>query len=144
MTRFVLVLSIASCLACAGDDVGPDSSMADAGVDAGPVDAPVDAGPPPEIEASYDDGTVVGRTIDGVHRFLGLPYAAPPVGDLRWQPPQAVAPWTTARDASELGSPCSQINALVSSTSVLSVAAHASPTPCRRREHHRLSIELDV
>lgn len=43
--------------------------------------------------------------------FKGLPYAAPPVGDLRWREPQPVVPWDTIRDASEFCAPCEQIDA---------------------------------
>jgi para-nitrobenzyl esterase len=101
--------------ACGDDDVAP---MGDGGADAGPrADAAVDgdAGPPPPIEVTYADGTVVGRTIGSVHTFLGIPYAAPTVWDLRWRPPEPPPPWTTPRDASELGSICPQINVLAGS-----------------------------
>ena len=43
--------------------------------------------------------------------FLGVPYAAPPVGDLRWKPPQPVSPWTGARKAAEFGAACPQLPA---------------------------------
>lgn len=47
-----------------------------------------------------DDGLLQGRTVAGVNEFLGIPYAAPPTGSLRWTPPQAPAAWSGTRDAS--------------------------------------------
>jgi para-nitrobenzyl esterase len=40
--------------------------------------------------------------------FRGIPYAAPPVGDLRWKPPQPVAGWTGVRKAADFGPRCMQ------------------------------------
>jgi para-nitrobenzyl esterase len=40
--------------------------------------------------------------------FKGVPYAAPPVGDLRWRPPQPVVPWQGVRQADQFGSSCIQ------------------------------------
>ena len=45
---------------------------------------------------------------DGVRSFKGIPFAAPPVGDLRWKEPQPVANWTGARNADQFGAYCMQ------------------------------------
>jgi len=45
---------------------------------------------------------------DGLRAYKGIPYAAPPVGPLRWQPPQPVAPWTAVRPATAFGAQCMQ------------------------------------
>ena len=50
----------------------------------------------------------VSSRIEGVTVFRGIPFAAPPVGDLRWQPPQAPVSWSGVRDASQYGAPCIQ------------------------------------
>lgn len=53
-------------------------------------------------------GAVKGVDQDGVTSWLGLPFAAPPVGDLRWRPPQAPAAWQGVRAADHFGAPCMQ------------------------------------
>jgi para-nitrobenzyl esterase len=55
-------------------------------------------------------GRVHGKTINEgkVKAFLGLPYAAPPVGDLRWKAPQPAASWKGTRDATQFGHHCAQ------------------------------------
>jgi para-nitrobenzyl esterase len=62
------------------------------------------------VEAYAEDrvrtacGVVVGTTApNGVRAFRGIPFAAPPVGDLRWQPPQPVKPWEGVRKADKFG-----------------------------------------
>lgn len=60
-------------------------------------------------QVSTDSGTLQGRTVDGVQQFLGIPYAAPPVGSLRWKAPQAPAPWQGIRDATRSGAACPQL-----------------------------------
>lgn len=55
-----------------------------------------------------DSGPVTGISEGDVHTFLGIPYAAPPVGALRWKPPEAAASWTTVRSATAFGPACPQ------------------------------------
>ncbi|MES3035654.1 MAG: carboxylesterase family protein [Gemmatimonadota bacterium] len=55
------------------------------------------------------DGIVEGRLpSNGVNAFLGIPFAAPPVGTRRWQPPQPVTPWRTVRSADRFSYQCMQ------------------------------------
>ncbi|MBK5222259.1 MAG: carboxylesterase/lipase family protein [Acidimicrobiia bacterium] len=58
--------------------------------------------------ASTTAGAVRGSIDRGVLTFTGVPYAAPPVGALRFRPPQPVEPWDGVRDALELAPSCPQ------------------------------------
>src|SRR5690349_11951567 len=62
------------------------------------------------IAVKTDAGAVVGKFQQNaaVRAFLGIPFAAPPVGALRWKPPQPVTPWDTARTATAYGAQCMQ------------------------------------
>src|SRR5271169_2464526 len=51
-----------------------------------------------KTDSGYVSGTVLGKPDKPVNVFRGIPYAAPPVGDLRWKPPQPVAPWLGIRE----------------------------------------------
>src|SRR5215471_7966207 len=55
-----------------------------------------------------DEGAVRGTQTATLREFLGVPYAAPPVGDLRWRPPQPHARWAGVRDATSFGAHCAQ------------------------------------
>src|SRR5690349_21624069 len=55
-----------------------------------------------------DSGQLQGVVEDGVVSYKGIPFAAPPVGDLRWRPPQPAAQWTGLRPAREFGVDCMQ------------------------------------
>ena len=61
---------------------------------------------PPTVK--FADGTVRGVQEDGIFVFRGIPYAAPPVGKLRWQLPQPVTAWQGVRSASSSGPACPQ------------------------------------
>jgi para-nitrobenzyl esterase len=58
------------------------------------------------------EGKVRGFTKNGANIFLGIPYAAPPVGNLRWRPPQPVKKWKGALDATHYGNTCPQVTEL--------------------------------
>ena len=59
--------------------------------------------------AQTKQGTVRGIEKLGCLQFRGIPFAAPPVGELRWKAPQPPASWDGVRDASEFGPICPQI-----------------------------------
>ncbi|TVT10631.1 carboxylesterase family protein [Amycolatopsis bartoniae] len=56
--------------------------------------------------ARTQSGVVRGSSANGVDNFLGIPYAAPPVGDLRWRAPAPPVSWSGVRDATEYGNRC--------------------------------------
>lgn len=58
---------------------------------------------------STASGTLRGRATEaGPWAYLGIPYAAPPVGERRWRPPELPAPWRGTREAQAFGPPCPQ------------------------------------
>lgn len=61
--------------------------------------------PPVRVEGGLIQGA---RNADGTLVAKGIPYAAPPVGPLRWRPPQPARGWTEVRDATRFGAPCFQ------------------------------------
>ena len=65
------------------------------------------APPTVKIDAGILTGMHFGPAEDEV-AFLGVPYAAPPVGDLRWRPPEPVRAWTGTRTATRFGASCPQ------------------------------------
>ena len=68
--------------------------------------APVLAQDAPVVEAPA--GSVRGAAGEGVNVFRGVPYARPPVGDLRWRPPAPLPSWAGVRDATRFGAACMQ------------------------------------
>ncbi len=73
-------------------------------VDAGATAAPADGA----LTVQTADGTVRGRAGKGVREFNGIPFAAPPVGDLRFAPPAPALPWQGVLDATQLRDACPQ------------------------------------
>ena len=73
---------------------------------AGAAAAAADSGAAPLV--TIDTGVVRGAAVPGGYAFLGLPYAAPPTGNLRWRPTQPPAAWRGVRDATQFGPSCPQ------------------------------------
>lgn len=55
-----------------------------------------------------EGGLISGSVIDGVRSYKGIPFAASPVGELRWKAPQPVAAWEGVRELDDFGPDCSQ------------------------------------
>ena len=94
----LLLLGVVACLSgCVGSDAAGDA------VDAG--DPLVDPG-----VVTVTGGLVSGVSIDDtdVWSYKGIPFAAPPVGALRWRPPQPIASWEGVRDSTAFGPACLQ------------------------------------
>jgi para-nitrobenzyl esterase len=103
--RLLLIGLLASCASL--DEA--DTQAADTADTAGTADG---------ADAARADHTAIGVTESGLVRgvqtatmriFRGIPYAAAPVGDLRWQPPQAAPRWRGVRDATQFANHCPQI-----------------------------------
>jgi para-nitrobenzyl esterase len=73
-----------------------------------PGDAAAAAGHARQFVVDTDRGPVRGAAVGNMTEFLGVPYAAPPVGDLRWRAPEPHARWSGVRDATTFGAHCPQ------------------------------------
>ncbi|XP_013173656.1 PREDICTED: cholinesterase 1-like [Papilio xuthus] len=67
------------------------------------------------VQVRISDGVLEGDVINNeyggqIYSFKGIPYAQPPLGDLRFKAPQPVKPWNGVRDAKKLGNECYQFN----------------------------------
>lgn len=93
---FVAAVALAA-LSTAGCSQAPLETAAAA---VSPTDAPV--------TVRVDTGLLRGDSTATARHFLGVPYAKPPVGKLRWAPPQPAASWPGVREATRPGSSCPQ------------------------------------
>ncbi len=111
----ILALLCLMFMAC-GDDDDDDGTAGsggqgapDGGIDTG-VETGEDAGSPSGIQSglviALEDGTIEGEKDGATRRFFGIPYAAPPVGELRFKPPRPVEPWDGVLDATQFAKVC--------------------------------------
>jgi len=61
-------------------------------------------------QVKVEGGLLEGTVEDGLRIYRGIPYAAPPTGDLRWRPPQPAPKWKGVRLADQFGRACIQSN----------------------------------
>ncbi|MGY5955654.1 carboxylesterase/lipase family protein [Kosakonia sp. BK9b] len=62
----------------------------------------------PPLQVTLAGGVISGTKLDGTRAWLGIPYAKPPTGDRRWQPPQDVEPWHGVKETRHYGDDCLQ------------------------------------
>lgn len=98
----ILAVAVASALALAAVPGFGQSQRAAGAANTAPPEA--SNGPILKIK----QGQVQGVVTDGVAVYKGLPFAAPPVGDLRWRAPKPAAKWTGVRAANTFSSTCAQ------------------------------------
>ncbi len=111
-TFFVLAaLCARASLACSSSSAGgaqqPSPSDAAAADVVTIADAGLAEGGAPLV--TIGDGPIQGHSDGTVTAFLGIPYAQPPVGPLRWAPPQKPAKWSSVLDAATFGKRCAQV-----------------------------------
>jgi para-nitrobenzyl esterase len=80
-----------------------------------------------------EGGTVKGVTTANVISWKSIPYAAPPVGELRWRNPQPAKPWNSVFDASKIGPACMQTDDIPKSEDCLTLNVWR---PATRRPSH--------
>ena len=95
----------ARAVAAAGSRAAAGSGSGAAGNSAGSNAA---APKPDVVKVTVDSGTLVGESSGGVDVFRGVPFAKPPVGALRWKPPQKPDAWPGERAAVAFEPPCAQ------------------------------------
>lgn len=83
--------------------------------------------------ATIDSGTVRGVGSGSVISWKGIPYAAPPVGALRWRNPQSVTGWAGVKDANDFGPACMQADPVPKSEDCLTItgSGRLQPRPGR-------------
>jgi para-nitrobenzyl esterase len=97
-------------------------ALALTGITAGAAQAGTAAtGGPAPLVVRTDHGLVRGLNQHGAREFLGIPYAAPPVGANAWRPPQPFPPWRGVRAATKPGHDCAQTGSLETGVPVTSL-----------------------
>ena len=72
--------------------------------------------PPLTTVVKVNEGTIEGVQQDGIFSYKGIPFAAPPVGDLRWKTPQPADTWTGVKSADTYACGCMQDSSMAAMT----------------------------
>jgi para-nitrobenzyl esterase len=96
-----VLIAAAACTSATGTPGASKSASSNAGQSAS-------TNPGTPLVVATAGGTVRGQAVAATDEFLGIPYAAPPVGALRWQPPRPAAPWHGVRAATSYAPHCPQ------------------------------------
>lgn len=105
-TRLLTLAAAAALAAACGGQSGPDAGSG-SDTAGGGAHAALSPGTPVAVTGGLVRGAQ-SATHPGIMAFQGIPFAAPPVGDLRWRPPAPVAAWDGVRDGAAPGSICVQ------------------------------------
>jgi para-nitrobenzyl esterase len=109
MTYRLAILTLLAAASVVATASATDASVTDGTVQPA-ADRPVTGGATTAAtDRPITGGTIHGLTMpDGSLAYYAVPFAAPPVGDLRWKPAQPVVPWNGTRDATQPPPPCFQ------------------------------------
>jgi len=98
----------------------------------------------PAVVVQLTSGTLAGKRQGNISVFQGIPFAAPPVGNLRWREPQPVPSWSSTRDATHPGSPCMQPTAGLDTFLTPLAAAYGVPFPAQPLKPSEDCLYLNV
>jgi para-nitrobenzyl esterase len=94
--------------------------------------------------AHVTGGMIAGKQQGGIGVFYGIPFAAPPLGNLRWREPQPVASWSGTRDATHAASACTQSAAGLDTYLAPLAAAYQAPYEAQSRPSSEDCLYLNV
>src|SRR5690349_4119246 len=105
-SRSLLFVAFGAAMACSSSDVTPGTPGVDGGGDTrGDADPTIQQG----TRIRIDSGEIEGEVDGEARRFRGIPFAAPPVGALRWKRPQPVPAWDGVRTTTTYSAKCPQV-----------------------------------